>query len=322
VKVLVTGATGFLGRFVVARLSGEHEVIAMTRRAGVTIESASAVVVGDVLSPETLPAAMAGVDVLVHSAGLVSHRPEDAESCWSVHVLGTQNALDAARAAGIKRVVYLSTSGTVAVSHKDEVRDEGAADPLMLIRSLPYYRSKYFAEQIALERSDAELQVICLNPSLLLGPGDPTGDSTRPIRLFLEDQVPAAPPGGLSFVDVRDVAEAVEAALTRGRGGRRYLLGGANMSFGDFYAKLARISDKAAPPVLPAVTRKALKWLPKLGVDGMPFARALDRYELEIASRYWYLDHSRATSELGWEPRNPMGTLEDTVADLLDRRTY
>ena len=321
-KILVTGATGFLGRCVVARLSGAHEVVAMTRRAGTSIEGATSVVVGDVLQPETLAAAMDGVDVLVHSAGLVSHRPEDAEACWKVHVAGTENALQAARTAGIPRVVYLSTSGTVAVSHKDEVRDERAADPLMLIRSWPYYRSKYFAEQIALKHSGDGMDVVCLNPSLLLGPGDPTGDSTRPVRLFLEDQVPAAPPGGLSFVDVRDVAEAVEAALTRGQGGRRYLLGGANMAFGDFYARLARISDKAAPPVLPLVTRKALKWLPKLGEDGMPFARALDRYELEIASRYWYLDHSRATSELGWTPRNPMFTLEDTVADLLDRRAW
>ena len=140
-KILVTGATGFLGRHVVARLGADHEVIAMPRREGMTIEGAASVVVGDVLKPDTLAAAMDGVEVLVHSAGLVSHHPDDAEACWKVHVQGTENALDAARAAGIPRVVYLSTSGTIAVGTDETERDEHAESPLMLIRTWSYYLS-------------------------------------------------------------------------------------------------------------------------------------------------------------------------------------
>ncbi len=322
-KVLVTGATGFLGREVVPRLvAAGHDVRAMSRREGAHYEGATAVV-GDVLEPETLGAALEGCEVVVHAAGLVSHHPEDARRCWMVHVAGTENVLDAARDAGVKRVVYLSTSGTLAVSEDaDAVADESGPDPLMLIKEWPYYRSKYFAEQAAMERSGQGLEVVCLNPSLLLGPGDSEGESTRPVRLFLDDQVPAAPPGGLSFVDVRDVADAVAAAITRGRGGRRYLLGGANLTFSEFYARLARLSNKSAPPTMPKISRDVLRWIPKLGRDGIPFAPALNREEVELACYTWYVDSGRAGEELGWTPRDPTKTLVDTIQDILGARAW
>jgi len=325
VRILVTGSTGYLGRATVARLAHEgHEVVALSRRPA-TVEGADAVRIGDVLLPETLAAACEGCEAMVHAAGVVSHHPDDAKRCFDVHVRGTENALDAAAAAGIRRVVYVSTSGTIAVDAAGAERplDERAPAPMRYIRAWPYYRSKLFAEELALARSGPEMEIVCLNPALLLGPGDPTGESTRSVRLFMEDQVPAAPPGGICFVDVRDAAEAVALALTRGRAGRRYLLGAANMSFAAFYQRLARITDRGAPPKMPKATRRVLSWLPELGrEEGFGFGVAITRWELELACHSWYVDSRRAREELGWRPRDPGATLSDTVEDILARRSW
>ncbi len=322
-RVLLTGATGFLGRNILSRLQGgEHTLLAMTRNPDADLGPGVERVVGDVLDAGSLKAAMADVDVLIHGAGKVSHDPKDAAELMRLHVAGTRNVLDAAAEAGVSRVVYISTSGTIAVSDDlKSIPDEESEPPLPFIKEWPYYRSKLFAEQEALSRSSESLPIISLNPSLLLGPGDvPDGPSTASVRHFLDGDIPASPPGGLSFVDVRDVAEAVALAMTKGEPGARYLLGSANMSFADFYGRLARISGSNAPlATMPAATLRLLRFLPKWKKIGTTFGIDLTREELELACHVWYLDNSRAAADLGWIPRDPQRTLEDTVHDIQSR---
>ncbi|MDG1482676.1 MAG: NAD-dependent epimerase/dehydratase family protein [Myxococcota bacterium] len=322
-RVLLTGATGFLGRNILSRLHDSgHTLVAMTRNPDADLGADIERVVGDVLDAASLKAAMAGVDVLIHGAGKVSHKPADAAELMRLHVNGTENVLDAAAEAGVSRVVYISTSGTIAVSDDlKSVPNEESSPPLPFIKEWPYYRSKLFAEQKALARSTASLPIISLNPSLLLGPGDvPDGPSTASVRHFLDGDIPASPPGGLSFVDVRDVAEAVALAITKGEPGQRYLLGSANMTFSSFYGRLARISGKSAPlATMPAATLRLLRFLPKWKKLGTTFGIDLTREELELACHVWYLDNSRAAADLGWTPRDPQRTLEDTVHDIQSR---
>lgn len=308
-KVLVTGANGFLGKQVVQRLSAAgHEVLAMGRRGPV---------VGDITRPESLPS-MVGVDVVVHSAGMVSNEPDDAGLLFDLHVRGTENVLARALADGVKRVVYVSTSGTVAVSESPLHLSEDAEAPLDLVQQWPYYRSKLYAEEVALAASCAQMQVVCLNPSLLLGPGDDKGESTKSVRMWLDDQVPMAPPGGISFVDVRDVAAAVETALTKGEGGRRYLLSGANITFLSFYERLAQITDRQPPAMTaPRVTKKFFNLFPSWGKQSIGFGFGVDRVGLLQACHYWYCDDTRARAELGFTSRDPGVTLRDTCADIL-----
>jgi dihydroflavonol-4-reductase len=328
-KIAVVGATGFLGRHVVAELLDGYSVVAISRsgrmppglsrsaQAGVTVVSA------DVTDPASLEAAFAGCHAVVHSAGRVSHEPSDAAEMWEVHVEGTLHVAHAAKAAGARRLIHLSSSGTIGVSKTDEVSNEDCAPPLSVVQSWSYYRAKLFAEQELAARGPEGLDVITLNPSLLLGPGDDVrGSSTGPVRVFLDGGVPMSPPGGVSFVDVRDVADAVKRALRSGKPGRRYLLGGANLPFHQFYQRLARISGKPAPvAAMPRVARSVLSWLPNLGRDDdIGFGVKVDRWSLDLACHYWYIDWSRAEDELGWQPRDPLQTLEDTVFDILERR--
>jgi dihydroflavonol-4-reductase len=304
--VLVTGATGFLGRHVIEALA-EHEVRALVRRpVDLGVETA----VGDVTDPASLQRAVGGVDAVIHAAGAVSHKPVDAALMQQVHVEGTANVMRAAKG---KRVVHLSSSGTVAVSADARVHDEGSPDPLTLVAKFPYYRAKRMSEPLALDAG-----AIVLNPSLLLGPEGRDG-SNRLVQLFLDGWITASPPGGTSIVDVRDVAEQCARCLTAGTPGERYLLGASNWTFAELLGRLARITGKRAPLFsMPRVTRRVLDAFPELGKEegiGL-FGRRNEREDVELACHYWYLDDAKARREIGWSPRDPMQTLTDAVQDL------
>ncbi|HEY8089016.1 MAG TPA: NAD-dependent epimerase/dehydratase family protein [Polyangiaceae bacterium] len=312
-KVLVTGATGFLGTHLVRALEAHgDEVVPFSRSKG-----------GDVLDVEAVKAASAGCEGAYHCAGKVSRRPEDAEALYRLHVEGTKTVLDACEAAGVKRVVLASTSGTIAVSEKPEpVATEADEAPLGLVSRWPYYRSKIFAEKAALARSREGFAVISVNPSLLLGPGDVHGSSTEDVRLFLEGAIPAVPAGGLSFVDARDAAEAMRLAMERGRGGEKYLVGACNLTMRELFARLARVSGVAAPwlpmPKSREMARLGARFMERLAEKvGVP-AR-VDSVSVEMAQCFWYLDSSKAERDLGWKPRDPGETLHDTVEDLRAR---
>jgi dihydroflavonol-4-reductase len=318
----VTGATGFLGRHVVETLRARgHDVVAFARHAkdltGVSVRK------GDVTDKASLPDAFAGCEGVFHCAGKVSRKPDDAEELHRVHVIGTKNVLEAAKLANVKRVVVASSSGTVAVSEDPEhVGVETDETPIGLIARWPYYRAKLFAERAALEANGSMLEVVCVNPTLLLGPGDVNGSSTEDVRLFLERKIPFIPPGGVSFVDARDAAEGMVLAMEKGTPGKRYLLGGCNLTVRELFARLERTSGVKGPampmPRLPSVSRAGAelveKALAKFGAS-LP----VDPVSVEMSQYYWYLDPALAERELGWVARDPIQTLHDTIEDLRNR---
>lgn len=332
-RFLVTGATGFLGRHLVTQLlDGGHEVVTLVRKPGVgaDLDARARQVEGDVLDRASVERAAEGCSGVFHAAGKVSRKPEDAEELHRLHVIGTRTVLDACIARGVRRAVVASTSGVVAVSgDPDKVSTEDDETPIGLVNRWPYYRSKLFAEQAAFERNGAALpdnaglfEVVCVNPTLLLGPGDVNGSSTDDVRLFLERRIPAIPPGGLSYVDVRDAAEGMRLAMDRGVPGKRYLLGACNLTMREFFARLERVSGVPGPVIpMPRATELAkagAELLERLGAR-VGLTLPVDPVSLDMAHHTWYLDASRAERELGWTPRDPTETLADTVADLEGR---
>ena len=322
-RYLVTGATGFLGRHLIdVLLAGGHDVVALCRKQPSDLPKAITVELGDILSADATVKAAIGCDGVFHCAGRVSRRPEDADALFRVHVDGTKMVLDAARKAGVKRFVLASTSGTVAVSVKPTVIDETALAPQGILAAWPYYRSKLYAERAALEQSGKGIEVVSVNPTLLLGPGDVLGSSTGDIVKFIEQRVPMIPAGGLSFVDARDAAVAMAAAMTKGRPGERYLLGAKNLTFDAFFGMLSRASGIEGP------TMKAPKslLLAQAGAEIMDriskrlkTESPLDRVSAEMAQHFWYVDSSKATREIDFSPRDAMETISDTVSDLRAR---
>jgi dihydroflavonol-4-reductase len=322
-KVALTGATGFLGSWVVNRLLERgHSVTALIRgEAGTLSERAVQVVRGELPDPLAAAALVVGADALIHLAGRVSRDPADGPAMYRLHVAGTKVLLEAAAEAQVGRVVLASSSGTIGVSKSSRPSTELDETPLTLVGRWPYYLSKIYQERLALSfAQEHRLPLVCLNPSLLLGPGDLHFSSTGDIWRFLRRDIPAMPSGGLSFADVRDVAATFEAALARGRPGERYLLGGANMTFAEFFGRLSRLSGVPPPRLrLPSEVNllgvRALEsWSRWRGVDP-----PIDRASVEMGEHWFFIDSSKARLELGFSPRDPQETLRDTLRDLESR---
>jgi len=314
-KTLITGATGFLGSHLLPRLDPSD--LRLLSRSSAP-EGAADVVEGSILDVEAVRRAVDGVEQIFHLAGKVSRDPDDVRELYRVHVEGTAILCREAAAAGVKRIVLASTSGTIAVSDDEEsLPDEESPVPLELIGGWPYYTSKLYQEQVA-ERecaSGGAPELVILNPSLLLGPGDHRLSSTEDVLKLLSGDIPVHPPGGVNFVDVRDVAFAFDRAMTEGRAGERYLLGGPNWTFAMFFDKLARLAKTKAPI---AKLPESMYLLAGRTVDAFyrhwDKAPPVDRISVEMGRRFWYLDASKAERELGFRARDPYETLGDTVA--------
>jgi dihydroflavonol-4-reductase len=265
-----------------------------------------------------LAEALHGADGVFHLAGFVSRDPDDSQRMMRVHVDGTRRLLELAKVAGVRRVVVASSSGTIAVSADEVVHDEDSGYAEEVACGWPYYASKIYQEKLALELGESlGIEVVIVNPSLLLGPGDRRLSSTKDVLRFKRRQIPVVPDGGINFVDVRDAASATVAAMERGRPGERYLMGGPNWTTREFFGRLERASKVGRPRV-----KLPRKWA-ELGASVLEHlygtqgkAPPIDRMSVEIANHFWWIDSSKAERELGFVARDPALTLGDTVRYL------
>ena len=320
-KILVTGATGFLGTHLLEwiRESGHSAELRLLTRSGRWSESGTGaeVVQGDVCDRAAVRRAMRDVRGVYHLAGLVSREPSQAPRLYRTHVEGTRNVCEAALEFGIERMVLVSSSGTIAASRTAVVHREDEPFANDVVGRWPYYLSKIFQEKLALAYHRARgLPVVVVNPSLLLGPGAQKGRSIQDVILFLRRKILAVPPGGLNFVDVRDAAAAVGAAIEKGNAGERYFLGGANWTFAQFFHRLEVLSGVKGPRT--RLSANASRWAARLTPVGRALAPRyfpVNQTEVEMASHFWYLDNAKASQALGASFRDPAHTLRDTIED-------
>lgn len=320
----VTGGTGFLGEHLVRLLVEDGQKVRVLARSATAedVPPGVEVVAGSVLDDAAVAAAVRGATGVFHLAGLVEHgrRPARAAAMLDVNVGGTVRVVRAAAAAGATRVVYASTSGAVAVSRDSSfMGGEDSAYAREVTAGWPYYRTKIAAEEGARAAAARDgVQLVCMRPTLLLGPGDRRLSSCRSVLDLLRRKVPFVPPGGFSMVDVRDVAAAFLAAMKRGRPGEAYLLGAKNMTVAEYFARVEKLSGVAAPRLrvpAPLATALASAATSALGAFGA-WDPSLDPVVVEMSQHFWYLDASKATRELGFQPRDPDVTLRDTISWL------
>ena len=319
--VLVTGASGYLGLHLVRVLRNQGYPVRTLGRSHsdrlVPFEADQRL--GSVTVADDCRSACEGVSAVYHCAGFVSRDPKDKGQMYDVHITGTRNVLRAAREAGIRDIVCVSTSGVNGVSKREDfLGREDSPVPWELISKWPYYESKAWAEKEIAQAVADGLPVKLARPSLLLGPGDYNGSSTGDIVKFLCGDVKAALPGGVSAVDVRDVAELLPRLMEKGAPGVGYQLTGANLGLRDFLLMLEQVSGVAAPKL--ALPKKLLE---NRGVfDLLKYTSpwkimgGLEKQTFEMGCHYWYVDSTRAKRELKWAPRDFAVTLRETVDEL------
>ena len=320
-RILITGGTGFLGSHIVRQFldAGEKNLKVMASSVPEWMKDAGVKAVeGSVTNREDVAKACKNVSAIFHLAGKVSRENDEAMSMNNIHLQGTRLLCEAATEAGVETMLLASSSGTIAVSEDEQVFDETFPQPVDLFTKWAYYASKYFQEKAALENFNGEgRRLVIMNPSLLLGPGDDRMSSTKPVLDFLGRKVPYCPGGGLNFVDARDAANAFISALEKGKHQEKYLLGAANMTFEQFFGRLERLSGVSAPMVkVPKRLAMAGSSIISSIYKNWGKASPVAPNEVEQAECFWYFDSSKAEEELGFTPRDPQETLQDTISYL------
>src|SRR5712671_1075980 len=303
----VTGATGFLGSHVARVLSQQGADLRLLVRPssnlrnleGLNAETAT----GDLREPASLEKAMTGCDTVFHVAADYRLWVQDPEAMYRSNVEGTRAILEAARKVGVRRTVHTSSVATVGFTANGHPADEDS--PVSLADMIGHYkRSKFLAEQLALQAGRTGMHVVVVNPTTPVGERDvkptPTG---RIVLDFLKRKFPAYVETGLNLVDVRECARGHVAAMEKGRSGERYILGGENLTLKQILDKLGALSGLASPTVkLPYLVAYAAGF-----VDEMFSGRLLGREPratietVRMGKKKMWASSDKAERELGWK---------------------
>lgn len=309
--VLVTGATGFIGWHVARKLIEKGQRVRVLARDPSKLRDLAdvEVVAGDLRDRASLDRAVTGCGVVYHVAADYRLWTREPREMFRSNVDGTRQMLEAARIAGVERFIYTSTVGCIGVP-AGGVGTE--ASPVSLNEMAgPYKRSKFLAEQVALEFAGAGFPVVIVNPTAPVGDHDfkptPTG---RIVVDFVNGKMPAYLDTGLNLVDVQDVARGHLAACERGRVGERYILGAENLTLQQIFAMLGEITGRPAP-----ATRIPYAVAYAAGVVSTAWANVSGREPrapldgVKMARKKMWASHDKATRELGYAPGPAKGAL-------------
>lgn len=319
----ITGGTGFIGANLVRLLLTEgYKIRALVRPnscldnlQGLDIELIS----GDLNDPK-LWQQMIGYQYLFHVAAHYSLWQADKDILYRHNVEGTRNILAAAKKAGIERTVYTSSVAAIGVK-ENSITDENYQSPVDKLIG-HYKKSKYYAEQEAIQAVKNGQDVVIVNPSSPIGPWDikptPTGDI---ILRFLRKQMPFYLDTGLNFIDVRDVAQGHLLALEKGKTGDRYILGNQNLSLKALLDQLSEITGIKAPnKSIPAWVPLSVAWIDERILAPLGKTPSVPLDGVRMAKQNMYYDASKAVRELGLT-QTPLNTaLKDAVNWFITNR--
>ncbi len=315
---LVTGASGFVGSHIARQLVTAGQPVRVLVRHGSNLAALAGLQVecfeGDLRDASSLERAMNGVRRVFHVAAdyrLWTPRPEE---IYETNVEGTRRLLAAAKRAGVERIVYTSTVATIAVPRHGALPNEDTHATLDEMIG-HYKRSKFLAEQVAVEAAAASVPVVIVNPTAPVGPWDwkptPTG---RIILDFLKGKMPAYVDTGLNVAAVEDIAAGHLLAAEKGRIGERYILGARNMTLKQILDALSAITGRPSPRVrLPHAVALAAGYADQL------FSRLAGREPqipvegVKMSRHRMFVESDKAARELGYKPTSVEAALERAV---------
>jgi dihydroflavonol-4-reductase len=306
-KILLTGATGFLGQEVTRTLAESGHTLRILHRA---VSDTSTIrpyavdfIVGDITDPIVTVRAGAGMDAIVHMAANLSHWAHHKDRIYRTNVIGTRIVAEAAKTAGVPTLVHTSSIAAVGYSASGTPIGETSPNNFIPLRLL-YHESKRLAEEEALDAAHYGVRVIIVNPGVLYGPRSMRHTFGHTMLELAAGKIPGHPTGGISLTDVADAAFGISAALERGRGGERYLLTGHNMTYEESFRAQAQAvgatyTGRAMPASLLHVAARVFEAQsrftgkePRLTIDNAKIAPL----------KMWY-DASKARNDLGYSVR-------------------
>ena len=309
-KIFLTGATGFVGHHVAKALAAEGASLRLLVRKSSKLSNLEGInlggsdtVVGDLLDPASLASALKGCDAVVHVAADYRLWIPDPAAMYRANVDATRELLRMAREARVPRVVYTSSVATMHFFTNGIVSNEDT--PVSLADMVGHYkRSKFLAEQEAIAAAQNGQQVIVLNPTTPIGPNDTKPTPTGRIFVdFLNHKFPAYVETGLNLVDVAEVARAHALALTVGTPGRRYILGGENLTLKQILDKMSAITGIPSPtvkiPFAVAATYAFFEEMITGSIRGREPRATLE--EVRMGRKKMFASSARAQQELGFQ---------------------
>lgn len=323
-KVAVTGAAGFIGSNLVDLLVEQgHEVVAIDRfhaehwpTHGVTF------VKGDVLNPASMEAALEGVEIVYHMVAMITLKQQD-EVAWNLNTTGVRVVAEAALKTGVRRMVHCSS-----IHSYDQYSCGGylneASERSESLEIPVYDRSKWAGEQELQKVIAKGLDAVICNPTGVYGPSD-WGQLSR-LNAMLRDsargRVPAVITGGFDLVDVRDVVIGLTLAAEKGRTGENYLLTGHMLNMKWAFNMAAKITGRRGP-----IVAFPISWITAI----LPVAEPIGaKFGSDVISKAAMgaliaqpeVDGSKASSELGYQPRRASVTIQDLITFLISTRQF
>ena len=319
-SILVTGGAGFIGSHLVARLVEQGERVRVLERPGVPVGHLPLkqidVAFADIRDAAAVRQAVQGCHEVYHLAAIPHLWTQRRGLFRQVNYQGTVNVLDAALAAGVRRVLYTSTESILTRCRQNGLIAEDQRVTLADVVG-SYCRSKFLAERYALGLARAGAPVVIVNPTLPVGPGD-RGRSppTQMILDFCRGRRREYVEAELNLIDVRDIAEGMQRAMQHGRPGRRYLLGHENLSVREVFALLARLTGlpephRRVPHGLALAAAYVSEWWADVVTHQPPAATVTG---VKLTRRRMHFDPRRSLEELGLRPRPVRESLADAVA--------
>lgn len=321
-KVLVTGATGFLGGWLVKRLLAEGHDVRIIKRAFSSLDELAGlkldIFAGDVTDTASLVSACHGVDTVFHLAGLIGYSRAQREAMHKVNVVGTRNVIEACRARDVRKLVHLSSVVAIGASFDGTPLNEESPYNVAHLR-LGYFDTKHEAE--ALVRTavlEGHLDAVMINPSTIYGPADAKKGSRGVQLKVAQGKFPFYPPGGVSIVSVEDAIDAIMAVWQRGKPAERYIVSGENLLLKDVFEQIAAIAG-VKPPSIP-LPRPAIFALGKIGDTLEAFGKKgpLNSETAWTSTLYHWFDNSKAQRELGLKFKPASYALEQSVRWMKD----
>lgn len=325
-NILVTGADGILGNNLVRILLDKGYTVTALLEKGKSAPTLGMLPIrileGDILEPQSLWEAFEGMDYVIHAAASTSIWPARHLITRRVNIEGTRNVLDAALAAGVKRMVHVGTANTFGFGDKDNPGDE--TRPYQGDRyKLDYMDSKYEAHLLVLDYiANKGLPVVIANPTFLIGPWDVRPSSGQLLIRIAQGKIPGYTTGGRNYAYVGDVARGVIGALEKGRIGESYILGGTNMNYKEFFTLVNELKGYPVPKMkMPRTLAVSMGTVMSFFGNTFGFDPGLSKAVTKISADSHYFSSAKAIRELDY-PQTPLKQALTEAYDWLKENGY